>query len=287
MIASPMRVVVIGSAGFVGGALISELQKQGLPYVGITRKDLDLTDKDAAKKLGSILDSRDRVIAAAAIAPCKTNHELVANMKIAQAIVEAAKTACVEHVINVGSDAIYADTLEFIDEKSPIGPDSIHGAMHLAREMMFKSIGNTPLLLLRPTLLYGANDPHNGYGPNQFIRLTESKKDIVLFGEGEEMRDHVYIEDLAKVTIEMVKRKCYGTLNIVSGQVYSFKEIAENIIRVANSQNKIISQPRTQPMPHQGMRKFRQLKLNDMYEGFEYTNIVDGLLNVWKQKNSK
>ena len=47
------------------------------------------------------------------------------------------------------------------------------------------------LAILRPTLIYGAGDPHNGYGPNRFRRLAATGKPIILFGEGEERRDHV------------------------------------------------------------------------------------------------
>ena len=29
---------------------------------------------------------------------------------------------------------------------------------------------------LRPTLVYGENDPHNGYGPNMFLRLAKNAR---------------------------------------------------------------------------------------------------------------
>jgi hypothetical protein len=38
----------------------------------------------------------------------------------------------------------------------------------LAREIVFSSTVAAPLATLRPTLIYGGADPHNGYGPNQF-----------------------------------------------------------------------------------------------------------------------
>ena len=47
--------------------------------------------------------------------------------------------------------------------------------MHLMRENMLKLL-DVKLCIVRPTLIYGTNDPHNGYGPNQFIRLAQSKK---------------------------------------------------------------------------------------------------------------
>jgi len=38
--------------------------------------------------------------------------------------------------------------------------------MHLTREMILKNKFNKILCILRPTLIYGPGDSHNGYGPN-------------------------------------------------------------------------------------------------------------------------
>ena len=54
------------------------------------------------------------------------------------------------------------------------------------------------LCIVRPTLVYGEGDPHNGYGPNRFIKLIK-KKPIELFGRGEELRDHVWINDVSRL----------------------------------------------------------------------------------------
>ena len=66
------------------------------------------------------------------------------------------------------------------------------------RENMIKLL-KVKFCIVRPTLVYGPNDPHNGYGPNQFIRLAQSNKNITLFGKGEERRDHIHIKDVGKV----------------------------------------------------------------------------------------
>jgi len=57
--------------------------------------------------------------------------------------------------------------------------------------MLLSVAGSIPLAILRPTLVYGAGDPHNGYGPNRFRRLASANQPIVLFGEGEERRPAV------------------------------------------------------------------------------------------------
>ena len=105
---------------------------------------------------------------------------------------------------------------------------SLHGVMHLAREIMFTSEVKAPLAILRPTLIYGAADPHNGYGPNRFWRLARSREPIRLFGKGEERRDHMSIDDVAELTTCVIYQRSAGALNIATGTGTSFREIARD-----------------------------------------------------------
>ena len=70
--------------------------------------------------------------------------------------------------------------------------------MHATREAILKNKFSKILCILRPTLIYGIGDSHNGYGPNKFLRLIKKNKNISLFGKGEELRDHVSINDVTK-----------------------------------------------------------------------------------------
>ena len=78
---------------------------------------------------------------------------------------------------------------------------SLHGLMHLVREKILLNIAKNNLCILRPTLIYGEKDPHNGYGPNQFVRRAMKNFSIELFGKGEEKRDHIWVNDLAHQSI--------------------------------------------------------------------------------------
>ena len=109
---------------------------------------------------------------------------------------------------------------------------------------------------LRPTLIYGAADPHNGYRPNRFSRLARSREPIRLFGKGEERRDHVSIDGVAELTTRVIYRRSVGVLNIATGTVTSFREIAEMVLRISNWPVPIEEVPRTGPMPHNGYRAF-------------------------------
>ena len=216
-------------------------------------------------------------MAVSALAPCKDADMLVDNMVLARTLVRALQLAPVAHVVNISSDAVYGDSPEPLTEASPLAPESLHGVMHLARELMFRSTVTAPLVALRPSLLYGAQDPHNGYGPNRFRRLAAQGQAIALFGEGEERRDHVYIDDVAELALRVLLRQSRGALNIATGQVRSFREIAQDVVRIGASASTIHGTPRVGPMPHNGYRAFGIAACQRAFPDFAYTPLEEGL----------
>ena len=213
----PTRVVVIGAGGFVGGAIARELARQGVPVHGLTRKEVDLVADGAAARLGSYLKAEDSVVFVSALAPSRTTAMLVANLRMAEAVGQALAAQPVAHLVYVSSDAVYADDANPVTERSRCQPSSLHGMMHAARELMLGNDVKAPLAILRPSLLYGARDPHNGYGPNRFRRLAEKGEAITLFGEGEEQRDHIFIDDVAALAALVLHHRSRGVLNIATG----------------------------------------------------------------------
>ena len=83
------------------------------------------------------------------------------------------------------------------------------------------------------------SDPHNGYGPNRFRRLAAEGQDIVLFGEGEERRDHVYIDDVAEIIVRVLQHRSVGALNIATGEVHSFRQVAEQAAALSGKHSAI------------------------------------------------
>jgi UDP-glucose 4-epimerase len=274
---SPQRVVVIGSGGFVGGALLARLMQARVPVLPVDRTSVDLLGIDAADTLAGLLRPGDAVVAVAAIAPVKNTWMLADNMRLVATIIAALGKVGVAHVVNISSDAVYADGPLPLTEGSPMAPTSLHGAMHLARELAFAAEAGAPLANLRPTLIYGASDPHNGYGPNRFRRLAEQGKDIVLFGEGEERRDHVTVDDVAELIFRVLGHQSSGALNIATGEVHSFREIADATAAIAGKGVAITATPRVGPMPHNGYRPFDNAACKQAFPDFRYTPMSEGL----------
>jgi UDP-glucose 4-epimerase len=276
----PKRVVVMGAAGFVGAALVKRLASRRASVLALTRRDIDLLAPDAAGKLAAMLKPDDAFVAIAARAPCKNVQMLVENITMTAAMVGALTKSPVEHVVNISSDAVFADSAKPLTEESIMAPDTLHGVMHLARELAFRSEVIAPLAILRPSLLYGVADPHNGYGPNRFRRVANDGKDIVLFGEGEERRDHILIDDVAELITRVVERRSVGSLNIATGNVHSFREIAEMVVANAPRKVAIKGSPRSGPIPHNGYRPFDIAGCRAAFSDFAYTPLADGIAKV-------
>ena len=194
-------------------------------------------------------------------------------------LINVIKNKNISYLSYVSSDAVYQDTKKKINEKSNVAANSFHGTMHLIREDIIKKIYKGKLSIFRPTLIFGPDDPHNGYGPNQFIRLTLKRKKIVLFGKGEERRDHVYIESVVSILSHAFSNKLIGTYNIASGKVFSFLDIAKKIEKISLKKNIIKKTKRNGPLHHLGLRQFDIKKINKDFKSNTLTNIIDYLEN--------
>lgn len=109
----------------------------------------------------------------------------------------------------------------------------------------------------------GENDPHNSYGPNRFIRSAKKNKIIKIFGNGEELRDHIHVKDIANTVIAILKLKKFEDINIVTGKAISFAYIAKQI-QLKYKQVNVVKIKRKGAIPHNGFRVFDNKKMNDL-----------------------
>ncbi|MBY0430655.1 MAG: NAD-dependent epimerase/dehydratase family protein [Rhodospirillales bacterium] len=267
----PQRVVILGAGGFVGGAILARLRAEGIAAEPVSHAALDLTAEDAATALRGLLRAGDSLAFVSARAPARTPALLTLNVRMAETVCAAVAGAGLDHLLYISSDAVYADDAALVSERIPAAPGSPHGVMHLARELMLKSAG-VPMAILRPSLLYGSRDPHNGYGPNRFLRQAGAGQSITLFGEGEEQRDHVAVEDLAELALRALKHGSVGVLNVATGRSASFREVAE---RAAAGRVPVSGSPRQSPVTHRHfdvtarLAAFPDLAMIPLAEGME------------------
>lgn len=279
------RTIILGAGGFIGGAVLRKLGGSNSAVAGLGRKDIDLLSERAGADLAYALRTDDALVVVSARAPCKTPAMMLENIRMMAAVCEALAKQPVAHLLYISSDAVYADGPLPLNEASPAAPTSLHGAMHLAREqMLIAAAGKTPLAILRPTLVYGAGDPHNGYGPNKFRRLANRGEPIVLFGDGEERRDHVDVDDIAEIVRLVLAHRSSGVLNVATGTVASFRCLADRAVALSPRKVDIKPSPRSGPMPHDGYRPFDPAATFLAFPDFRYTAIDTGLARAQTQE---
>ena len=121
--APPSRVVVIGARGFVGGTVDRHLKASGIATLALSRTDVDLLQAGADERLAAQLRSDDAVVFVSAIAPCRDVAVLIRNLTMVQAVLGAIGRSPVSHLVNISSDAVYAQDSQAVDGRTPVAPD--------------------------------------------------------------------------------------------------------------------------------------------------------------------
>ena len=285
--AVPKRVLVLGGSGFVGGAVVSHLNELHVEAVPLSSSDLDLCEADSVDLVKDRLRADDALVFISALTPDKGKdiRTLMKNLAMGEHVCAALSGSPCSHVIYVSSDAVYPDDANPVRETTCPGPSNFHGVMHMTREQMLSftlARSGTPLLVLRPSLLYGAKDTHNAYGPNRFLRQAREKQPVALFGQGEEKRDHVYVEDLARLIGLGLMHRSRGALNVATGTSVSFMGVARAVFESLGERENIQCLPRSQPVTH---RHFDVTLAHRAYPAFVYTTLADGVAKTLSDLN--
>lgn len=253
-----MQFLVTGGAGFIGAALANRLVREGhsvrvlddlsagdparlLPEVNFTRGDV--CDKP---KLWRLLYQVDCVYHLAArvsvpesiLYPREYN---ATNVGGTVALMEAMRDAGVRRVILASSGAIYGEQpRQPVTEDMPPNPTSPYAVSKLASEYyvnIINALWGIESVCLRIFNAYGpgqAIPPVHAPVIPQFLRQALGGGSLVVFGDGTQTRDFVYIDDVvdalvAAATAPDVNRQ---VINVGSGQETSVNQLVETIERV-------------------------------------------------------
>ena len=272
----PARVVVLGAKGFVGSSLTEHLRRSAAACRAITRHEIDLSASDAGGRLAAELRPDDVLVFLSALTPDKGRGvpPLLANLRMGAAVCAALEQKPVSHVVYVSSDAVYPFRTGLIDEETCAEPTDLYGAMHLTREIMVKQATKAPVAILRPTLIYGAADTHNSYGPNRLRRMARNERRIALFGNGEETRDYVFIDDVVRLIDLVTRYRSAGVLNLASGRSISFADLGKLVAGLFPQPIEIAGSPRQNPITH---RAFDVTAIHRSFPEFTFTPLERGL----------
>lgn len=251
-----MTIVVAGGTGLAGSAIVRAYQAAGEEVIPVSRKVVDLLDRDATFKF--IKDVKPSLIvdAAAKVGGIGANNSfpvefLSDNVRIQSNLMEAAHAADVEQFIFLGSSCIYPrDCAQPIKEEYLLtGPleetNSAYAVAKIAGIELVKSFRKEygrRWISLMPTNLYGINDNFELQGSHvlpafirRFVEAAEKNAPIeTLWGTGSPKREFLHVDDLASAVVHL--GNTYNSsehLNIGTGEDLTIKELAELVAELA------------------------------------------------------
>jgi UDP-glucose 4-epimerase len=272
----PARLVVLGSGGFLGRNLLKASAAAEIDAIGLGTREVDLADASAGTRLVERLRPRDVVVFLAALTPDKGRDSgtLMRNLAMGRAVCEATRAVEIAQLVYASSDAVYSFAAPLISEETPAAPIDLYGAMHRTRELMLTGEAKAPLAILRLTAIYGADDTHNSYGPNRFLRQALKDGRIALFGNGEETRDHLYIDDAVDLILKVVAHGSTGLLNLATGTSMTFRAVADQVAACVRRPLEIAPSARQNPATY---RQFDTGHLLHAFPGTRFKSLDEGL----------
>jgi UDP-glucose 4-epimerase len=274
------HVVIVGQSGFIGSALARYARAAGASVVGYSSADLDLRDQAALSRLDDTLTSDSVLFVPAALTPDRGAglDTLQANLGMSLNLARYLEKHPVRQCVYFSSDAVYPMLEQPVDEHTCVEPSSLYALAKYAGERMLEQAAarsGSALLILRPTAVYGPGDTHASYGPNRFVRSAVAEHAVRLFGQGEEQRDHLFIDDLVRAAWALASSPARSaTVNLASGTSRSFASVAEDLRSLAPFEISISTAPRQSVITH---RHFDIGRLRAALPGFEFTPFRDGL----------
>ncbi len=247
-----MKILVTGGSGFVGRNLSQRLIKEG-HEVTITSTGSEAVIQGAAKVLYMGLTgidwdkvrNQDVVIHLMANNDtlCRDSEEMFrANVYGPVDLFNfALKNGC-KKFIYASSTAVYGSEQAPYDEgKTPVNPINIYGKSKAVFDEFATSFGkenSISVIGLRYCNIYGPGEEQKGRRMSvigQIIRTMLKGQRPVLFKDGEQKRDWIYVDDVVDANILSIEKDISGIFNIGSGESHSFNEIIEAVNRVMGS----------------------------------------------------
>jgi len=254
--------VVTGGAGFIGSHLVGSLLLEGFKVIVLdnfftgsfenirTYMDnprLQIIKGDVRRKrvVREILREADYVFHLAAIASIPLSFKkprAIDEVNVIGTInlLEESLNSHVEKFIFTSSCAVYGRPIYIpIDENHPTNPLSPYGISKLSAEhycRVFYETYGLKTVILRLFNVYGPGQERSPYRGviSSFIDALRSGRAPVIFGDGEQTRDFVFISDVINALMLALKAKDVGgmTFNIGSGVETSINKVAEYLLKI-------------------------------------------------------
>jgi len=144
-------------------------------------------------------------------------------------ILEWGKQIGVKKLIYPSSGSVYGDAPPPQSENVPPKPKNLYGICKLTCELLAKKYSEVPSVGLRIFAGYGPGEEHKGDFSSVitlFLNLILKNEPPIVYGNGTQSRDFVYIDDVIDAILSAAERDVNGeVINVGSGKAHSFNEV--------------------------------------------------------------
>ena len=260
------KYIITGGAGFIGSHIAEELAKENCEIVvidnlrtgnikklsGINHKFVegDIRDINCLKK--SFADADTVFHLAAALSVPESMHKPLEyndiNVNGTLNVINAAVECGVRRIVFSSSAAIYGDNPNLPKVESMLPePLSPYAVNKIDGEYYLKifATGKLSAVTLRYFNVFGPRqDPDSPYAAAIpiFIHRALNNQNINIYGDGQQTRDFVFVKDVARANLH-ARTAPAGVYNIGNNSTTIIQTLAEKIIKLTNSNSKLINVP--------------------------------------------
>jgi len=263
-----MKILVTGGAGFIGSNIVDAYLEQGHDVIVVddlsSGLKANISKKIAFHQLSItspqlsdlIADEKPDVVNhhAAQIDVRKSVEDPAADAQIniigSLNLLESSRKAGVKKIIFASTGgAIYGEQSEFpAPETHPTNPISPYGVAKLCVEKylgFYKAVYGLNSTILRYANVYGPRQRSEGEAGVVAIfsgRLLK-QEDLIIFGDGQQTRDYVYVGDVVKCNVAALSDDVSGVYNVGTGVETSVETLAKELISISGVDVSLNFQP--------------------------------------------
>ncbi|MBI2327742.1 NAD-dependent epimerase/dehydratase family protein [Candidatus Curtissbacteria bacterium] len=250
-----MKILVTGGAGYIGSEITKLLLKAGHEVVvldNLSHGFVENVPKGAELIVG---DMRDRKKAKQALAGVNCVIHMAGLIVVPESVKDPIKycdnnvlrtvsflvamnDAGCKKIIFSSSACVYGTSDKLpIKEDAPLRPDNPYGATKASTEAFlqaFHACFGFDVTILRYFNPYGPGRMHEPIThaiPN-FIKAALAQKPLPLYWKGEQIRDFIYIEDLAQAHIDVLNLSGFNIFNLGSETGIKIKDVVDLIFEI-------------------------------------------------------
>ena len=231
-----LNFLIIGSNGFIGSNLSSFLKNKGHTVIKLNRIDSKSHFDWGDKKIDYCIHCASTLIPSSSSGEFYDEYfELIEPTFL---LIDRCEEREIPFIFISSGGAIYADSDNYISEKSTVSPSTFYGiSKHIIESYIFeKAKQELQYMVLRPTNVYGRNieniNKNQGFIENSVLSIINDET-IKLFGDISKERDYIYIDDFVKGVFQLIcNAKLNSVFNVGSGHLCSLNDLIKKISQI-------------------------------------------------------